>query len=666
MLKAFLLDRSVLSASASAVAGLIGLSAFPFPSHADLLQVVWLHAPTLHNAIRLTYIALWFTTPYIAAFSLLSLTFIFLPSLGTSVRRKSLPPYSAPERRSMLSLVLGEVHHPTRVERAEHPGWLQIPEKGLYTGILVVGAVGSGKTSGCMYPYVEQVLAYRASDPDRRIGGLILEVKGDFCESIRRMLGKHGRIEDYLEIGLQSRYRYNPLAGDDVDAYAFAFGINSVMVNLYGKGDDPFWAQAQVNLIKFLILLHQVVDGYVTLWDVYVCAINPDRVAAKLKAGAWRYGAAESVQVDASEYVKAPGLSELTWTIEPATGSLSTPRTADVDARLAALSVPHRIVPNTLADPAEERRRQQFAAVERWFHDDWSRIETKLRTSIVEGVSVFLSIFDSNPEVRYTFCPPRVCYDSVANADGRYGVPLPPWEHLIESGTVVALNFPTVTNPGLARAIATFAKMDFQRAVLKRVVAMARCPDRNWRPVLLAADECHAIVTCGEDNPIGDERFLSQSRQAKLIPILATQSLSSLRSVLPGESWRTLVQTLRTKVFLALSDDFSAKFASDLCGKVEQLRPQYSMSESGQDARVSVLTGLSTAHRSSVTASRGYHVHRDLVFEPKTFAELRNAQAIVLAYTGSDPLPPTRCYLKPWYLDPNVSYFDQVERGELE
>jgi hypothetical protein len=127
-----------------------------------------------------------------------------------------------------------------------------------------------------------------------------------------------------------------------------------------------------------------------------------------------------------------------------------------------------------------------------------------------------------------------------------------------------------------------------------------------------------------------------------------------------------LVQTLRTKVFLALSDDFSAKFASDLCGKAEQLRPQYSMSESGQDARVSVLTGLSTAHRSSVTASRGYHVHRDLVFEPKTFAELRNAQAIVLAYTGSDPLPPTRCYLKPWYLDPNVSYFDQVERGELE
>jgi hypothetical protein len=666
MWNALLLDRAILSLFASAVIGFAGLFVFPFPRHWDLLQVVWLHAPGLHRALSLTYTAVWFTTPFLACFSALSVAFIFWSRLGTRIRYGKLPPYPEPERRDAVSLVLGELHHPTRVERAAEPDWLEIPEKGLYTGVLVVGAVGSGKTSGCMYPYVDQVLGYRARDPKRRVGGLILEVKGDFCESIRQMLGKYGRIEDYLEIGLQSRYRYNPLAGEDVDAYAFAFGINSVMVNLYGRGDDPFWAQAQVNLIKFLILLHQVVDGYVTLWDVYVCAINPDRVAAKLKAGAWRYGPLESVVVAADDYVKAPDLSELEWTIDATAGTLTVPRTADIDAKLEALKVPHRIVANTLTDPGEERRRQQFNAVERWFHDDWSRIEPKLRTSIVEGVSVFLSIFDSDPDVKYTFCPPRECYDPVANANGRFGIPLPPFEHLIEQGTVVALNFPTVTNPGLARAIATFAKMDFQRAVLKRIPLMARDPERHWRPVLLAADECHAIVTCGEDNPIGDERFLSQSRQAKLIPILATQSLSSLRSVLPGESWRTLVQTLRTKVFLTLSDDFSAKFASDLCGKAEQLRPQYSMSESGQDARVSVLTGLSTAQRSSVTASRGYHVHRDLVFEPKAFSELKNAQAIVLAYTGSDPLPPTLCYLKPWYLDPNISYFDQVKMGALQ
>ena len=46
----------------------------------------------------------------------------------------------------------------------------------------------------------------------------------------------------------------------------------------------------------------------------------------------------------------------------------------------------------------------------RWFHYDWKRIEPKLRTSIVEGISVFLSLFDDNPDVKRTFCPPAECY----------------------------------------------------------------------------------------------------------------------------------------------------------------------------------------------------------------------------------------------------------------
>jgi len=36
-----------------------------------------------------------------------------------------------------------------------------------------------------MYPFAEQILAYRASDKEKKIGGLILEVKGDFCQSKR-------------------------------------------------------------------------------------------------------------------------------------------------------------------------------------------------------------------------------------------------------------------------------------------------------------------------------------------------------------------------------------------------------------------------------------------------------------------------------------------------
>ncbi len=62
------------------------------------------------------------------------------------------------------------------------------------------------------------------------------------------------------------------------------------------------------------------------------------------------------------------------------------------------------------------------------------RIEPKLRTSIVEGVSVFLSLFDDNPRVKHTFCPPKDIYDAASNPDGRHGAPLPLLADLIEQG----------------------------------------------------------------------------------------------------------------------------------------------------------------------------------------------------------------------------------------
>jgi TraM recognition site of TraD and TraG len=126
---------------------------------------------------------------------------------------------------------------------------------------------------------------------------------------------------------------------------------------------------------------------------------------------------------------------------------------------------------------------------------------------------------------------------------------------------------------------------------------------------------------------------------------VATQSISSLRSALTGEAWRTLLQTFRTKIFLALSDDFTAKTASELCGKEEQFKLNYSISKNGHDAKVSLSSGRTTAHRSSVSASKSYILQRDFVFEPKVFGELKNAESIVLAYDGVNPLPPTLCYL---------------------
>jgi hypothetical protein len=174
-----------------------------------------------------------------------------------------------------------------------------------------------------------------------------------------------------------------------------------------------------------------------------------------------------------------------------------------------------------------------------------------------------------------------------------------------------------------------------------------------------------ALATVSENDPSSDEKFFSLSRQARCIPIVATQSISSRRSTLPEESWRALLQTFRTKILLSLSEDFSIRVASDLCGKEEQLKEHYSISESGVDTGVNTLTGKSTATKTRVNTSKSYNVVRDAVFEPKIFAELKNAQSIVLAYDGFNPLPPSYCYLKPYYLDANRTYFEQLASGEI-
>jgi hypothetical protein len=159
----------------------------------------------------------------------------------------------------------------------------------------------------------------------------------------------------------------------------------------------------------------------------------------------------------------------------------------------------------------------------------------------VEGISVFQSLFDGNPSAKTTLCPPKECYDPELNHDGRYGIPMPPFSQLLEQCKVCALNFPIAMNPGLARTIGTLMKQDFQRAVLNRIPLMETEPAHGWREILVLCGEYQSFATVGESDPTGDEKFFALSRQAKCIPIVATQPINSLRSTLPGESWRTLL-----------------------------------------------------------------------------------------------------------------------------
>ena len=225
---------------------------------------------------------------------------------------------------------------------------------------------------------------------------------------------------------------------------------------------------------------------------------------------------------------------------------------------------------------------------------------------------------------------------------------------------------PAGANPALARAIGVLLKNAWLQTLLRRPAQMKREPDRYFRPAVFLCDEYQSFATVGEDDPSGDEKSFALTRQCKCIPIVATQSIASLRSVLSGnDAWRTLLQTLRTRIFLTLSDDSSADLASNMCGKVARLSPSYSFSESSKPAFSLVAARAGGGQGGSLGASKTYREQREPMFHARTFTLLQNYQAIALPYDGAKSLPATRLYLKPHYLPHDRSWWRQRDAGEI-
>ena len=345
--------------------------------------------------------------------------------------------------------------------------------------------------------------------------------------------------------------------------------------------------------------------------------------------------------------------------------------------RLAELEIAYET--EETGDGAGSELREQVEAIERWYRSDWVALDAKVRTAIVEGISVFLSLFDQ-PQVAGVFCPPppgsdqSICIgDDPPDEDAAAVRPmpglrrrLPPLAELIESGRVLALNMPAGANPALGRAIGVLLKNAWMQALLRRPAEAARRPGRYLRPAVFICDEYQAFATVGQDDPTGDEKAFALTRQCRCIPIVATQSISSLRSVLSGtEAWRTLVQTLRTRIFLSLSDESSARIASEMCGSVMKTQPSYTFTETTGRPEFSLLSGRAGGGRGTIGASKSFRQSREPVFTPRDFALLANYQAICLPYDGTKSLPARRVYLKPYYLPRERGYWRLREEGRL-
>ena len=261
--------------------------------------------------------------------------------------------------------------------------------------------------------------------------------------------------------------------------------------------------------MRWIVELHRLLPGgWVTLRDIYRCTVDAELFAGKIGEArelADRISPVDAVISSDDMIAHAEALKKWDWAPVPGTEQVRCRMDAELRAQLAKHEVACEV--EAAAGGAGGEFREQVEAIERWYLHDWTVLDAKLRTSIVEGISVFLSLFDQ-PEVAGVFCPPppageqppdEATPDESDDTEGA-GHPLPglrrrlpPLSELIEDGRVLALDMPAGANPALARAIGVLLKNAWMQALLRRPAEAARRPDRYMRPAVFICDEYQSL-----------------------------------------------------------------------------------------------------------------------------------------------------------------------------
>ncbi|PQV45827.1 type IV secretory system conjugative DNA transfer family protein [Paraburkholderia sp. BL21I4N1] len=191
-------------------------------------------------------------------------------SIATGYRLPLMPSFDEP------GIVLGEVHPGRRYtddgEYALHyrteevysptPEWAVLPAKGLVTGLLVLGSIGSGKTAYVLRPAIFQLFHHPT-----RPGGLVMDSKAALVEPLRAEMVAAGRGTDLLAVGPSQATKWNPLHMPLSSPATIANALLTALENVNGApfGADTRWIRAgAAHLAEGAIGLLRLLTGYVT------------------------------------------------------------------------------------------------------------------------------------------------------------------------------------------------------------------------------------------------------------------------------------------------------------------------------------------------------------------------------------------------------------------
>lgn len=263
-----------------------------------------------------------------------------------------------------------------------------------------------------------------------------------------------------------------------------------------------------------------------------------------------------------------------------------------------------------------------------FFENEFLKLDARTMSILKSEITRITNCFVSDFDVLHTFNPTK-------EEENFYGL-----SDILEKGKIVILNMNISEYKNLSKIIAAYLKLDFQTEILSNL-AKNNCN----RTVAFISDEYHEYVTST------DADFFAQSREAKCINIVATQSYTSLLKTLNNESSvKVIIQNLINKIWFRTDDAFTIEEAQKQIGKEDKEKISKSISENAKETVFNYLTNSLNSKNSSITESINSVIQHDFIFDTNYFTQnLETFSGLAFLSTGNSIIPPQKIKLLPYF-----------------
>lgn len=201
----------------------------------------------------------------------------------------------------------------------------------------------------------------------------------------------------------------------------------------------------------------------------------------------------------------------------------------------------------------------------------------------------------------------------------------------------------------LSKIIAAYLKLDFQTEVMNR---LSKNNPQMLRKVAFISDEFHEYVTNT------DAEFFAQSREAKCINIVATQSYTSLLNAMNNQNTvKAIIQNLINKFWFRTDDIFTIEDAQKQIGKEEKTKYSKTISEGAKETNFNYFFQKFKSQNSNISESLNKYSQTDYIYDTNYFSrQLETFQCLAFLSDGQKIIPPMKIKILPYFVQDKYIY----------